>query len=100
MLGKALSAAEEQEKAAKPGSPFNECANGCPTMIVVPAGEFMMGSPEGEGGNAEHPQHKVTIARPLAVSQFVVNLQSGMFVPRPSSAQKPVTAVGDATIVR
>src|SRR5262249_9162293 len=35
----------EQEKAAKPGSDFKECANGCPTMIVVPAGKFRMGAP-------------------------------------------------------
>jgi formylglycine-generating enzyme required for sulfatase activity len=38
-----------------------------PEMIVVPAGEFMMGSPQGEGDNDERPQHKVTIKNPLAV---------------------------------
>ena len=36
-------------------------------MIVVPAGEFLMGSPDGEGDGDEHPQHKVTIAKPIAV---------------------------------
>ena len=40
-----LSAEQEKEKAAHPGSDFKECANGCPTMIVVPAGKFTMGSP-------------------------------------------------------
>jgi formylglycine-generating enzyme required for sulfatase activity len=46
------------EKAAKPGSDFKECANGCPTMIVVPAGKFMMGSPDAEGNADECPQHE------------------------------------------
>ncbi len=43
-----LTAEQETEKASKPGSDFTECANGCPTMIVVPAGRFMMGSPATE----------------------------------------------------
>ena len=39
-----------------------------PEMIVIPAGTFLMGSPEGEeGGNdSERPQHWVTFARPFA----------------------------------
>jgi serine/threonine-protein kinase PpkA len=38
-------------------------------MVVVPAGEFMMGS---EAYGNERPAHKVTIARPVAVSRFSV----------------------------
>ena len=45
-----LTVEQEKAKAAKPGSDFKECANGCPVMIVVPAGKFMMGSPENESG--------------------------------------------------
>ena len=43
-------------------------------MVVVPAGEFMMGLPTNEEGrtNTENPQHKVTIAAPFAVSEFEV----------------------------
>jgi formylglycine-generating enzyme required for sulfatase activity len=55
-----------QERALKPRDPpFKECPD-CPEMIVIPAGEFMMGS---EGRN-EGPRHKVTIAKPFAVARF------------------------------
>jgi formylglycine-generating enzyme required for sulfatase activity len=69
-----LTAEQEKEKAAKPGSDFKECATGCPTMIVVPAGKFTMGSPETEKDRSlsEGPQHEVTIAKPFAVGQTEV----------------------------
>jgi formylglycine-generating enzyme required for sulfatase activity len=43
-------------------------------MVVVSAGEFTMGSPSNEKGryDNEGPQHKVTIARPFAVSKYAV----------------------------
>jgi formylglycine-generating enzyme required for sulfatase activity len=49
-----------------PGEVFRDF-DGAPEMIVVPAGEFLMGSPGGEGDEDERPQHKVTIANPFAV---------------------------------
>src|SRR5262245_29640144 len=63
----------EAEQALKPGDTFKECAS-CPEMIVVPAGEFVMGSPATESGryHNEGPQHKVTIARPFAVGRFEI----------------------------
>jgi formylglycine-generating enzyme required for sulfatase activity len=66
-----LSAALEKEIASKPGSDFKECAIGCPTMIVVPAGKFLMDSPETEKNwsDAEGPQHEVTIAKPFSVGK-------------------------------
>jgi formylglycine-generating enzyme required for sulfatase activity len=30
-------------------------------MVLIPAGEFMMGSPDGEGAGFERPQHEVSI---------------------------------------
>jgi formylglycine-generating enzyme required for sulfatase activity len=63
-----------RERALKPGDPFRECAKDCPEMIVVPAGQFMMGSPVTEKGRFrnEGPQHLVRITRPFAVSKFDV----------------------------
>lgn len=63
----------DAERAAAPGQAFKECAD-CPEMVAVPAGEFMMGSPNDEKGRNgdEDPQHKVTIAQPFAVSRFEI----------------------------
>jgi formylglycine-generating enzyme required for sulfatase activity len=67
-----LTAAKEQ--ALKPGDSFRECAKDCPEMVVVHAGAFMMGSPSDEKGrfDNEGPQHKVAIAKPLAVAKYDV----------------------------
>ena len=57
------------------GETFRDCET-CPEMVVLPAGEFMMGSPEGERGrsDAEEPQHKVTIPKPFAVGKYEVTV--------------------------
>jgi formylglycine-generating enzyme required for sulfatase activity len=63
-----------QEQALKPKDSFRECAKYCPEMVVVPPGEFTMGSPLNEQGrrNDEGPQHKVKLAEPFAVSKYEV----------------------------
>ena len=67
-----LTVEQEKAQASKPGSNFKECANGCPEMIVIPAGKFIMGSPENEldRNASEGPPHEVTIAKPFALSKF------------------------------
>jgi len=69
-----LTHALEGEKAAIPGAAFQECKNGCPTMIVITAGNFRMGSPPDEPGRHanEGPQTDVTIEKPFAVSRSEV----------------------------
>jgi formylglycine-generating enzyme required for sulfatase activity len=64
----------ERERALRPGDSFRECAKDCPEMVVVPAGEFTMGSPATEKGRYgnEGPQHSVAIPRPFAVSKSEV----------------------------
>jgi formylglycine-generating enzyme required for sulfatase activity len=46
----------------------------CPEMVVIPAGDVMMGSPEDERGRSdeEGPQHPVKIASPLAIGKFSI----------------------------
>jgi formylglycine-generating enzyme required for sulfatase activity len=69
-----LTVAQEKENVAKPGANFKECAVGCPTMVVVPAGKFTMGSPgtEKDRSPSEGPQREVTITKPFAVSKTEV----------------------------
>jgi formylglycine-generating enzyme required for sulfatase activity len=57
----------------KPKDTFKEC-DGCPAMVVVPSGSFMMGSPENEIGRSgnEGPLHRVTFTQPFAVGRFTV----------------------------
>ena len=62
-----------EKRCLKPKDTFKDCPE-CPEMVVVPAGEFMMGSPadEAKRWSDEGPQHKVTMAKPFAVSKFEV----------------------------
>jgi formylglycine-generating enzyme required for sulfatase activity len=66
------------DAALKPGGSFRECAASspgkdyCPDMIVLPAGSFWMGSRPSENEPLEHPQHKVKITRPFAISKYDV----------------------------
>jgi formylglycine-generating enzyme required for sulfatase activity len=55
---------------------FKDCPD-CPEMVVVPAGNFVMGSPvnEKDRDQDEGPQRKVTIARPFAVGKFEVTAE-------------------------
>ena len=55
------------------GSSFRDCA-GCPEMVVVPAGSYLMGSPEDEVDRDpdEGPVHRVTIDEPFAVGRYEV----------------------------
>ncbi len=47
-----------------------------PTMVVIPTGSFMMGSPDSESGHQanESPLHKVRIERGLAVSRTEITV--------------------------
>ncbi|CAG8871182.1 Hercynine oxygenase [Pseudomonas fluorescens] len=72
-LGLVLSATAHAAPSAQPGSVFKDCKD-CPEMVVLPAGSFMMGTPEGEAGREpdEGPQHNVTFAKPFAISRYPV----------------------------
>jgi formylglycine-generating enzyme required for sulfatase activity len=61
----------EAEDALQPGQIFHEC-DGCPEMVVVPAGEFMRGSTK---RSQKEPQQKVSITQRFAVSRFEVTFE-------------------------
>jgi formylglycine-generating enzyme required for sulfatase activity len=66
-----LSASEQ--RALRPMDHFKEC-DACPEMVVIPAGDFVMGAPEGEEGSTadERPQRRVAFAHAFAVGRFAV----------------------------
>jgi formylglycine-generating enzyme required for sulfatase activity len=66
-LFRAHALSSEVERALKPGGhSFKECTD-CPEMIVVPAGDIIIGSADFQN---EEPPHTVTIALPFAVAKF------------------------------
>jgi formylglycine-generating enzyme required for sulfatase activity/DNA-binding winged helix-turn-helix (wHTH) protein len=72
---------------AAPGMPqprpsFKDCAD-CPEMVALPAGEFIMGSPESERGrlNVEGLPRAVSIPKRIAIGKFEVTFdQFSVFV--------------------
>src|SRR5262252_8830012 len=64
-----LAAAPEIWRVPGAVTEFRDCAD-CPHMMVIPGGEFTMGSPPAE--QQAEAQHRVTIAAPFAVSKFEI----------------------------
>ncbi len=67
----------QNEKTA--GETFRDCV-GCPEMVVVPAGTFMMGSDGSEVAGSrddreQGPVHRVTIKRDFAVGRYEVTFR-------------------------
>lgn len=54
--------------APTPGEIFKDCPD-CPELVVIPAGEFSMGS---TASPIEQPQRNVVIAKPFAIGRFEV----------------------------
>ena len=67
------SGARRQSVPAATGARFRDSAEG-PEMVVIPAGSFLMGSPESEEDrdDNEGPQHMVTIPRVFAAGVYAV----------------------------
>ena len=57
----------------RPGRIFRDCSE-CPQMVIVPAGQFLMGSSgdEAERSKDEGPRHVVSFSRPFAVGRYEV----------------------------
>ena len=72
-------------------SVFRDCKD-CPLMRVLPAGGFIMGSPEREAGrgSAEGPRHRVVIPRPFAIGLYdVTRAQFAVFARETGYAGDP-----------
>lgn len=67
-----ITATAQTTRAPNAGETFRECRN-CPDMIVLPAGSYLMGSPEDEPLRRENEkQRRITFARPFAMSETPV----------------------------
>ncbi len=69
-------------KTREAGQRFRDCPD-CPEMVVIPAGEFIMGSPASEADRlpSEGPQHRVRIASSFALGRTEVTVgEFGRFV--------------------
>jgi formylglycine-generating enzyme required for sulfatase activity len=70
---------DEQETAGEaqerwtPGQVFRDQCDGCPEMVVIAGGAFMMGSPtsQADGYHTERPYHRVQI-RPFAIGRYEI----------------------------
>src|SRR5262249_56002949 len=73
-----LTADDERAIAAKPASEFKECTTGCPVMVVLPPGKFMMGSPKNESDldASERPQRNRTTPKPPTLPQSTLTFQN------------------------
>ena len=71
LLGVNVVAVAEGTPFAGPGN--RDCRN-CPEMVVVPAGQFRMGSPADEDDRNEHesPLRTVTFAKPFAIGKYEI----------------------------
>jgi formylglycine-generating enzyme required for sulfatase activity len=81
------------------GDWFKECST-CPEMVVVPAGNFTMGSPDSEKGrwDMHEAQVQVVIAAPFAVGRYAVTFDEGTPASptAAATATSPPTRAGDA----
>jgi formylglycine-generating enzyme required for sulfatase activity len=68
----------------KPGEVFRDCAE-CPEMVILPAGEFNMGSNNGD--KDEQPAHRVTIAKMFAIGKTEVTQGQWRALMRTTKAQ-------------
>ena len=69
----------EELKEGETGAPTIIGKDGA-EMILIPAGEFIMGSPEGEGLDSEHPQHTVFLDAFHIDKHEVTNAQYKQFM--------------------
>jgi formylglycine-generating enzyme required for sulfatase activity len=85
-----------KESRLNPLDTFRECATGCPEMVVVPPGQFLMGSEPNEPGREhdEGPKHNVVIPKRFAVSKFAITFDEWEACARHGPCAKEVRDYG------
>lgn len=92
------------EPARAPGTAFRDC-DGCPEMIVVPAGTFVMGTPgaaePGAVAAAERDAIVVDVTRPFAIGRHeVTRAQYARFIADSAYEPQPGCRVWDPALER
>ncbi len=67
---------------------FKDCSD-CPSMVTIPSGKYLMGSPEtvaGPGGGLG-PEHEITFAKPFALGQ--TELTRGQYAKFVADTKRP-----------
>jgi formylglycine-generating enzyme required for sulfatase activity len=85
-------AVTSRPESLRPGTVFRDIDEPwCPELVVIPPGEFMMGSPEGEEDReeAEGPQHLVKIGYPLAVGRYPLTFEEYEHLARTTGRELP-----------
>lgn len=77
---------------------FKDRSGEGPQLVVVPVGEFLMGSPDSEPGRnaAEGPQHPVRITRPFALARNEVSVAEFRRFVRESGYRSDAERRGDS----
>src|SRR5580704_13063269 len=104
-------AASGRARAPAPATQFRDCPNGCPEMVMLPRGRFVMGAPPGEEERENAPdyfrghsvpRHSVTIEHSFAIAKFdVTRDEYAQFVaetkrPDPDSCYTPDASGGES----
>ena len=84
----------DSEKAFKAGEDFRDklkSGGEGPSMVVIPAGEFLMGSPPSEPVREENegPQHQVRIEQPFAIGKYEVTFEEYDAFAQTTQREKP-----------
>ncbi|MCP5111380.1 MAG: formylglycine-generating enzyme family protein, partial [bacterium] len=81
-------AALSQASSAEPDVSLKDCPV-CPETVVIPPGEFMMGSPATEAGRTEHedPFHHASVRERLAVGKYEVSFAEWEYAARAGTTE-------------
>ncbi len=71
LAGKLRETAEEVINGLPDFAAFQDLPD-APVMVIIPPGQFDMGSKDGEGNKTERPQHRVTFEHRLAIGRYPV----------------------------